>query len=253
MKAKIRNLGTLYSGSELIGSRCSIAYSKGDHSRDINIRDTVPNLEITWVEYDGLLMAQYPVLCKISFDDLKFAGLIQGKQVQIDGVHYELRLLRGGLRDFPSPDDLWVREVWKAAEHIWKHEDLRCWGYRSPAPGSCSFDGVLTALTDSDSPIWTAVLPTDTRSETIGWRPVLELARKPDFQKLEVGQKLLCWGWQSLVNGILLENGTYDLVLQRQDGTDISPKDTATFASPAMDDQVIVNKSAVAGLRRKEK
>ena len=63
MKAKIRNLGTLYSGSELIGSRCSIAYSKGDHSRDINIRDTVPNLEITWVEYDGLLMAQYPVLC----------------------------------------------------------------------------------------------------------------------------------------------------------------------------------------------
>lgn len=55
------------------------------------------------------------------------------------------------------------------------------------------------------------------------------------------------------MNGILLENGTYDLVLQRQDGTDISPKDTATFASPAMDDQVIVNKSAVAGLRRKEK
>lgn len=58
----------------------------------------------------------------------------------------------------------------------------------------------------------------------LGWRPVLELARKPDFQKLEVGQKLLCWGWQSLVNGILLENGTYDLVLQRQDAPISAPR-----------------------------
>ena len=85
MEAKIRKLGTLYSGSEMIGSENSLAYSKDDHPRDLIIRDTVPGLEITWVEYDGLLMARYPVLCKISFDDLKFAGLIQGKQVQIDG------------------------------------------------------------------------------------------------------------------------------------------------------------------------
>ena len=168
MEAKIRKLGTLYSGSEMIGSENSLAYSKDDHPRDLIIRDTVPGLEITWVEYDGLLMARYPVLCKISFDDLKFAGLIQGKQVQIDGVRYELRLLRGGLRDYPSSDDLWVREVRNVAEGIWRNADFRCWGYRSPAPGSYSFDGVLTALTDSDSPIWTAVLPTDTRTETIG-------------------------------------------------------------------------------------
>lgn len=218
MKAKIRNLGTLYSGSELIGSRCSIAYSKGDHSRDINIRDTVPNLEITWVEYDGLLMARYPVLCKISFDDLKFAGLIQGKQVQIDGVRYELRLLRGGLRDFPSPDDLWVREVWKAAEHIWKHEDLRCWGYRSPVPGSCSFDGVLTALTDSDSPIWTAVLPTDTRSETIGWRPVLEPVFEDPELLLPGAEVFIRFSGGELVTGSLQEVNSYDIVLSNSNG-----------------------------------
>ena len=95
MEARIRKLGTLYSGTELIGSKCNLASSKGDHPRDLIIRDTVPGLEITWVEYDGLLMAQYPVLCKISFDDLKFAGLIHDKKVQIDGVRYELRLLRG--------------------------------------------------------------------------------------------------------------------------------------------------------------
>ena len=47
--------------------------------------------------------------------------------------------------------------------------------------------------------------------------------------RLEIGQKLLCWGGQSLVSGILLEDGTYDLILQRQDGTDICPKDATTF------------------------
>lgn len=132
-------------------------------------------------------------------------------------------------------------------DHIWHWE--QCQSFLQQPSGN----GLRVLCTDSrrlDQP--DMVMRTDRRQQT-GWRPVLELARKPDFQKLEVGQKLLCWGWQSLVNGILLENGTYDLVLQRQDGTDISPKDTATFASPAMDDQVIVNKSAVAGLRRKEK
>ena len=215
MEAKIRKLGTLYSGSEMIGSENSLAYSKDDHPRDLIIRDTVPGLEITWVEYDGLLMARYPVLCKISFDDLKFAGLIQGKQVQIDGVRYELRLLRGGLRDYPSSDDLWVREVRNVAEGIWRNADFRCWGYRSPAPGSYSFDGVLTALTDSDSPIWTAVLPTDTRTETIGWRPVLEPVFE-DPESLPSGAEVFVrFSGGELVTGSLKEVNDYDILRQQ--------------------------------------
>lgn len=218
MEAKIRKLGTLYSGSEMIGSENSLAYSKDDHPRDLIIRDTVPGLESTWVEYDGLLMARYPVLCKISFDDLKFAGLIQGKQVQIDGVRYELRLLRGGLRDYPSSDDLWVREVRNVAEGIWRNADFRCWGYRSPAPGSYSFDGVLTALTDSDSPIWTAVLPTDTRTETIGWRPVLEPVFE-DPESLPSGAEVFVrFSGGELVTGSLKEVNDYDIVLSDSNG-----------------------------------
>ena len=49
MEARIRKLGTLYSGTELIGSKCSLAYSKGDHPRDIIIRDTVPGLELSLI------------------------------------------------------------------------------------------------------------------------------------------------------------------------------------------------------------
>ncbi|GBF71047.1 hypothetical protein LAWASA_3786 [Lawsonibacter asaccharolyticus] len=251
MEAKIRKLGTLYSGSEMIGSENSLAYSKDDHPRDLIIRDTVPGLEITWVEYDGLLMARYPVLCKISFDDLKFAGLIQGKQVQIDGVRYELRLLRGGLRDYPSSDDLWVREVRNVAEGIWRNADFRCWGYRSPAPGSYSFDGVLTALTDSDSPIWTAVLPTDTRTETIGWRPVLEPTTQVEKQLegLKPGHWVAIWGGDSVVSGILKEINNYDLILHHSSVDGLEEQDKGVLAVPLPDGRVCVDKVAIVGVR----
>lgn len=248
MEARIRKLGTLYSGTELIGSKCSLAYSKGDHPRDIIIRDTVPGLEISWVEYDGLLMSQYPILCKISFDDLKFAGLIQDKKVQIDGVRYELRLLRGGLRDYPSSDDLWVREVRKVAEGVWRNADFRCWGYRSPAPGSYSFDGILTALTDSDSPIWTAVLPTDTRTETIGWRPVLE----PTFldpEKLKQGTAVrVRYGVLSEVFGDLVEVSKYDIVLDNIFG--YSEKKDTQGAKLIEEEKLVIERASIHQLRR---
>lgn len=145
-------------------------------------------------------------------------------------------------------------EEWTSAlDEIGEDDHIWHWEQRQSFLQQPSGEESKVICTDLGNPYHAVTaVRTDRRYQT-AWRPVLELARKPDFRQLEIGQKLLCWGWQSLVNGILLENGTYDLVLQRQDGTDISPKDTATFASPAMDDQVIVNKSAVAGLRRKEK
>lgn len=191
--------------------------------------------------HDVKLIAARPVMHTVSFADLQELNLVHGYEVSIDGQWYQIRML--------MDLDEWLLALEAVGEddHIWHWE--QCQSFLQQPSGN----GLRVLCTDSrrlDQP--DMVMRTDRRQQT-GWRPVLELARKPDFQKLEVGQKLLCWGWQSLVNGILLENGTYDLVLQRQDGTDISPKDTATFASPAMDDQVIVNKSAVAGLRRKEK
>lgn len=183
---------------------------------------------------NGVLVANNSVMLDVPFEVLRASHLVRARAVVIDGSNYRCRLLR-------TDND---------------ENDADEWDQALIATGA---NRKLWNLYDNE-PFWT-VSPHGMEVRgghgdpegRYAWRPVLELARKPDFQKLEVGQKLLCWGWQSLVNGILLENGTYDLVLQRQDGTDISPKDTATFASPAMDDQVIVNKSAVAGLRRKEK
>lgn len=213
-----------------------------DPVANIEFRDSTGGPDdIIWIVANNKLIADRPVMHSASFADLQELNLGHGQEVVLDGQRYRIRTLMD-LEEWTSALD----EIGED-DHIWH------WEQRQSFLQQPSGNGLRVLCTDSrrlDQP--DMVMRTDRRQQT-GWRPVLELARKPDFQKLEVGQKLLCWGWQSLVNGILLENGTYDLVLQRQDGTDISPKDTATFASPAMDDQVIVNKSAVAGLRRKEK
>lgn len=245
MEATIRHFGTLYSGNELIQSRNGHAYSVGDRPRDIAIRDTVPGLEIPWIEYDGMFMSQYPLLRKISFEDLKYAGVIRGKQIQIDGLRYELRLLRGGTHDNPSADDYWVREIQKGNGVIWRNADVRCWGYRAPSRDSYIIDSALSALTDSDSPIWTAVLPPDTRSETIGWRPVLE----PVFENpAMVPAEALVWisfADGAVISGYLQEFNEYDLVLSDSNGYG---KDGA--CRHIGDHIVVVERNAIRELRR---
>lgn len=218
MEATIRHFGTLYSGNELIQSRNGYAYSVGDRPRDIVIRDTVPGLEISWVEYDGMFMSQYPLLRKISFEDLKYAGVIHGKQVQVDGTRYELRLLRGGTHDNPSADDYWVRAIQKENGTIWRNADFRCWGYRAPSRDSYIIDSALSALTDSDSPIWTAILPPDTRSEVVGWRPVLEPVFEDPAMLPDGAPVWIFFSDGSSVAGSLREYSDYDLVLSDSNG-----------------------------------
>lgn len=213
-----------------------------DSPANIEIRDSTSSpSDIIWVVVNNKLIADRPVMHTVSFADLQELNLVHGYEVSIDGQWYQIRML--------MDLDEWLLALEAVGEddHIWHWEQHQSF-LQQP-----SGDRLRVLCTNSrrlDQP--DMVIRTDRRQQT-GWRPVLELARNPDFHKLEVGQKLFCWGGQSLVSGILLENGAYDLVLQRQDGTDISPMDAATFASPAMGDKVIVNKSAVAGLKRKVK
>ena len=158
MEAKIRKLGTLYSGSEMIGSENSLAYSKDDHPRDLIIRDTVPGLEITWVEYDGLLMARYPVLCKISFDDLKFAGSSKASRSRSMASAMSFGCCAADSETIQAPTTCGCGRC-GMSRRVSGGMPISAAGIPLPAPGSYSFDGVLTALTDSDSRIWTAVLP----------------------------------------------------------------------------------------------
>lgn len=197
--------------------------------------------DIIWIVANNKLIADRPVMHSASFADLQELNLVHGQEVVLDGQRYWIRTLMD-LEEWTSALD----EIGED-DHIWH------WEQRQSFLQQPSGEESKVLCTDLGNPYHAVTaVRTDRRYQT-GWRPVLELARKPDFRQLEIGQKLLCWGGQSLVSGILLEDGAYDLVLQRQDGTDICHKDATTFASPAMGDKVIVNKSAVAGVKRKEK
>ena len=198
-------------------------------------------IRLIWIVANNKLIADRPVMHSASFADLQELNLGHGQEVVLDGQRYRIRTLMD-LEEWTSALD----EIGED-DHIWH------WEQRQSFLQQPSGEESKVICTDLGNPYHAVTaVRTDRRYQT-AWRPVLELARKPDFRQLEIGQKLLCWGGQSLVSGILLEDGTYDLILQRQDGTDICPKDATTFASPAMGDKVIVNKSAVAGVKRKEK
>lgn len=189
-----------------------------------------------WVIVNNKLIADRVFIHTVSFRDLQGLNLFRGRRVVIDGQKYRIRML--------MDLDEWLTALDAIGENnlVWHMERQSSFLQQpAPEPGMACCTG-LRRLNSVE------MVTQDSRQQNVGWRPVLE-SLGPDFSKLEIGHKILCWGGKSLVNGILLENGTYDLVVQRQDGTNISTKDAKTFASPAMGDKVIVNKAAVAGLK----
>lgn len=68
----------------------------GHNRPDIGIVDTVPGMEITWLEIEpGIYICDRNLIHYISWDTLNVAGLVAGKEVTIDGQKYLLRLPTG--------------------------------------------------------------------------------------------------------------------------------------------------------------
>lgn len=189
-----------------------------------------------WAIVNNKLIADCVFIHTVSFQDLRELNLVYGRKVVIDSQQYRIRML--------MDMDEWL----SALDAIGENNLIWHWERQSSFLQQPSAESGMALCTSFRQLNSVEMVTQDSRQQKVGWRPVLE-SLGPDFSKLEVGHKLLCWGGQSLVNGILLENGTYDLVVQRRDGTNISTKDAKTFASPAMGDKVIVNKAAVAGLK----
>jgi len=94
----------------------------------LTIGDTIPGKEITWVEVNGLLIADRCVCTHISGFQLKSMGYANGKPVEIDAQRYLCRLLKVGT----APD---VPNEWDAAldatgedNGLWHWKGALFWG-----------------------------------------------------------------------------------------------------------------------------
>ncbi len=94
----------------------------------ITFGDTVPGKEITWVEVNGLLIADRCVCVNISWLQLSQMGYTFGREVTIDGRKYLCRLLKVGAA--PETPNEWDDALDATTEDnaIWHWKNCFFWG-----------------------------------------------------------------------------------------------------------------------------
>ena len=122
---KKKTMGSLYFNDH------PVAVGSKYDGQELSIGNTVPGEEITWVEVNGLLIADRCVCVSISAEQLDSLGFTAGKTITIDGQRYLCRLLKVGA----EPD---VPNEWDAAldatsedDDLWHWEGMFFWGQES--------------------------------------------------------------------------------------------------------------------------
>ena len=153
-------------------------YYKGDvlgyNGTDFEIGDTVPGKEITWLKLGDLWVCDRNILQGTSWDTLNEKGYVFGKEVEIDGEKYKLRMLTGSDgNDYGAGcDNEWdkLMDEYSEDNELLHYKDMYSWCQETDSdyPSSRSVRGYSAARYYNYS----------TSSYTltyIGWRPVLEI------------------------------------------------------------------------------
>ena len=174
----------------------------------IELGNTVPDMEISWIVVDDRLIADSNILRNVSWNLLDKSELTTGKDIQIDNHNYRVRSLEGssGKSDW---DDL--------LDKVLGNECLIHWaGAYSLGDDPSSHSKV--------APIWGCKKATTLefadhalQRETYGWRPVLEqksliACPTPDL----LGESVLLYCEDGRVfSGVVAEISEYDILLER--------------------------------------
>lgn len=173
---KVKKFGTL----RILGAAVPAPekpYYKGDvlgyNGTNFEIGDTVAGKEITWLKLGDIWVCDRNILQGISWEALNEKGLVFGKEVEIDGEKYKMRLLTGsdGNDYGEGSDNEWDRlmDEYNEDNEILHFDDMYTWcqeTYYNDA-STRSVRGYNTARGCS----YTSSSDTST---LIGWRPVLE-------------------------------------------------------------------------------
>ncbi len=176
----------------------------------IELGNTVPGKEITWVLAGNSLVADRNLLRGISWNTLYYNDLILGHRQSIDGQIWETRLLWGGRTQ--TADSEWASILADAGNDapVDLHTEDSVWSWGSAMDESA--DNIRVAWGSISDPRRIQYDCED--SPEMGWRPVLELleARWPEL----VGRQIACCtAWGDKIFGNLGELSEYDLVLDK--------------------------------------
>jgi hypothetical protein len=152
-------------------------YYKGDilgyNNTDFEIGNTVAGKEITWLKLGDLWVCDRNILQGVSWETLNEKGFVFGKEVEIDGEKYKLRILTGsdGNDYGEGCNNEWDRlmDEYNEDNDLLHYDNMYSWCQETDCDYSSirSFRGYNSARYCNHNYA--------TNSYTyVGWRPVLE-------------------------------------------------------------------------------
>ena len=154
----------------------------------LTIGDTVPGKEITWVEVNGLLIADRCICTYISAECLDDLGFTAGRAITIDGQQYLCRLLKVGTeQNVPNEWDA-ALDATSDENDLWHWEDAFFWG-QEPDKGSPA-DHALRGY--HSARYWYSPLASH-RGVRVGFRPVLEPLGPDTLNSDQLRKEKLVW------------------------------------------------------------
>jgi len=210
--------------------------------RCLTIGDTVKGKEISWVNVNGLLVADHVVCTDISWDGLNKQGFIFGKKVTIDGIPYFCRSLKvGNTKGIPNEWDN-ILDATGEYNSLWHWKNVFFWGQETTKYGishtaSRANRGYISAR------YWSHDSAAD-RYVNVGFRPALEpLLSDPLISDSLIGTTINTHGCSGTISGVLTRFTDYDLFLSPT--PDSTPEPKLLWCCQQEDGTIIIDRSAV--------
>lgn len=235
-KAKIVTLGSTYFNGRPVEAGSNL------DKATLSIGNTIPSLELKWIQDGDVLIAQRCVCTKVSWQQLNQLNYIFGEVIYIDGRPYLCRSLQvGGLSGVTNEWDT-LLDKYGNDDILWYWRAEWFWGQDMPPEMSN-----VRAVRGNRTPRNWRVADADELDPRIGFRPVLEpLSPAPaDFSPL-LGKRIRLYGPENkCISGILANADTYDLVLS---GACILPEKVVWVVQK--DGETIIQRDVINWIRK---
>lgn len=230
---------TLKLGSLYIDNKPIAPETKYQPGQTISFGDAVPDMAISWVPVNGMLIADRCLLTNISWDDLDAQELVFGKEITVQGFRFKIRLLKvGSKEDAPNEWDAALDTVGED-DALWHWGGPHFWGQES-ASGSVSYRAYRGCRSARR---WDWYY-SSSRDAGLGFRPALE-PLPTDSSALRHSQEVLVIGRAGAVAGSLIDATAYDLVIQPNADGLIGE---VSFAAKMQDGTLVVDRSGVLSI-----
>jgi hypothetical protein len=173
---KVKKFGTL----RILGAAVPAPeepFHRGDilgyNGKDFEIGDTVAGKELTWLRLGDIWVCDRNILQGVSWDTLNEKGFVYGKEVEIDGEKYKLRILTGssGSEYGEGCDNEWdqLMDAYKEDNNLLHYDNMYSWCQEENCDysSSRSVRGYGSARYCDN---YGATIP----NSYFGWRPALE-------------------------------------------------------------------------------